>query len=74
MIVSPKGESFKYVLQLHFPAPNTTAEYEALLHGLRVAIVLGIKRAKILGDSLLVINQANKEWTCSDVNILAYCK
>ena len=74
MIVSPRGESFKYVLQLHFPASNNVTEYEALLHELRVATVLGIKRAKILGDSLLVINQENKEWTCSDVNMLAYCQ
>ena len=74
VVVSPKGESFKYILQLYFPASNNVAEYEALLHGLRVATTLGIKRAKILGDSLLVINQANKEWTCSDVNMMAYCQ
>ena len=73
MVVSPKDESFKYILQLYFPASNNVAEYEALLHGLRVATALGIKRAKILGDSLLVINQANKEWTCSDVNMMTYC-
>ena len=24
-----------------------------------------------MGDSLVVINQANKEWTCSDVNMMA---
>ena len=74
VIVSPRGESFKYILQLYFPASNNVAEYEALLHGLRIATVLGIKHAKILGDSQLVINQANKEWTCSDVNMMAYCQ
>jgi hypothetical protein len=34
LVTSPKGESFKYVLQMHFPASNNAAEYEALLHGL----------------------------------------
>ena len=74
MVISPQGESFKYILQLHFPASNNVAEYEALLLGLRVATSLGIKRVKVVGDSLLVINQANKEWTCSDVNMIAYCQ
>jgi hypothetical protein len=34
LLTSPKGESFKYVLQMHFPSSNNAAEYEALLHGL----------------------------------------
>ena len=74
MVTSPQGESFKYILQLYFPASNNVAEYEALLLGLRVATSLGIKRVKILGDSLLVISQANKEWACNDVNMMAYCQ
>jgi hypothetical protein len=37
LITSPKGESFKYVLEMHFPASNNATEYEALLHGLRIA-------------------------------------
>jgi hypothetical protein len=42
LVTSPKGESLKYVLQMHFPASNNAAEYEALLHGLRIATTLGI--------------------------------
>jgi hypothetical protein len=42
LVTSPKGENFKYVLQMHFPASNNAAEYEALLHGLRIATALGI--------------------------------
>jgi hypothetical protein len=61
LVTSPKGESFKNVLQMHFPASNNAAEYEALLHGLRIAMALGICRLKVLGDSLLIVNQANKE-------------
>jgi hypothetical protein len=37
-------------------------------------MTLDIRRLKILGDSLLVINQANKEWPCLDDKILAYCQ
>jgi hypothetical protein len=43
LVTSPKGETFKYVLQMHFPASNNAAEYEALLHGLRIATTLGIR-------------------------------
>jgi hypothetical protein len=74
LVTSPKGESFKYVMQIHFPASNNVAEYEALLHGLRIATALGIHRLKVLGDSMLIINQTNKEWSCLDDNMLLYCQ
>jgi ribonuclease HI len=72
-VTSLKGESFKYVLQMHFPASNIAVEYEALLHGLRIALTLGIHRLKVLGDSMLVVNQANKEWSCLDDKMSLYC-
>ena len=74
MVISAQGESFKYILQLHFPASNNIAEYEALLLGLHVAKSLDIKRVKILDNSVLVISQVNKEWACNDVNMMAYCQ
>jgi hypothetical protein len=51
---------------------NNEAEYEALLHGLRLAISLGIKRLLVYGDSLLVIQQVNKEWDCNKEMMDAY--
>jgi ribonuclease HI len=74
LVTSPKGENFKYVLQMHFPASNNTSEYEALFHGLRIATALSIHRLKVLRDSMLVINQANKEWSCLDDKMLLYCQ
>jgi hypothetical protein len=73
LVTSPKWESFNYVLQMHFLASNNAVEYEALLHGLRIATALGIHRLKVLGDSMLVINQASKEWSCLDDKMLLYC-
>jgi len=43
LFISPKGEQLKYVFQILFEVSNNKAEYEALLHGLRLAISLGIK-------------------------------
>ena len=47
-------------------------EYEALLHGLRLAISLGIKRLLVYGDSLLVVQQVNKEWDINKETMDAY--
>ena len=52
LFISPKGEQLKYVLQLLFKATNNAAEYEALIHGLRIAVTLGIKRLLAYGDCL----------------------
>jgi hypothetical protein len=58
---------------LLFPASNNAAEYEALIHGLNIAISLGIKRLMIYGDFLVVISQINKEWDCSNDSMGKYC-
>jgi hypothetical protein len=60
ILVTSKEENFKYVLQMYFSASNNAAEYEALLHGLRIAMALDICHLKVLKDSLLIVNQANK--------------
>ena len=61
LFISPNGEQLKYVFQILFKVSNNEAEYEALLHGLRLAVSLGIKRLLVYGDSLLVVQQVNKE-------------
>jgi ribonuclease HI len=49
-----------YVLQIFWKVSNNEAEYEALLHGLRLTASLGIKQLQVYGDSAVVINQVNK--------------
>jgi ribonuclease HI len=51
LLISPTGEQLKYVLQIFWKVSNNEAEYEALLHGLRLAASLGIKRLLVYGDS-----------------------
>jgi ribonuclease HI len=74
LVTSPKGESFKYILKMHFSASNNATEYEALLHCLRIATALKIRQLKVLRDSLLVVNPVNKEWSCVDDKMLLYCQ
>ena len=71
-IMSTK-DKLRYVLRIHFPASNNATEYEACLHRLRIAVELGIKRLMVYGDSTLVINHLNKDWSCSSDKMDAYC-
>jgi ribonuclease HI len=54
------SEQLKYVLQILFEVSNNEPDYEALLHGLCLAVSLGIKRLLVYSDSLLVVQQVNK--------------
>jgi ribonuclease HI len=61
VLVSPSRNRIRYVLRLNFKgATNNIAEYEALLHGLRTAVTLGVRRLVALGDSELVIGVGSR--------------
>jgi ribonuclease HI len=72
LLISPTGEQLKYVLQIFWKVSNNEAEYEALLHGIRLAASLGIKRLLVYDDSAVVINQVNKSWDRNKENMEAY--
>jgi ribonuclease HI len=59
VLVSPKGDKMHYMLQIHFTTSNTVAEYEALIHGLKLAKEIGIQRILYFGDSDLVVHQVS---------------
>src|SRR5438105_1959561 len=72
MLISLTSERLKYVLQIYFPASNNAAEYEALLHGLRITISLDIQRLAVRGDSELVVNQVQNEYSCTSTKMSTY--
>jgi ribonuclease HI len=72
--VSPNKDKLCYILIICFPASNNVAKYEACLHGIQLAVELGIKRLYIHGDSALVINQLNKDWDTTHEKMDSYCK
>jgi hypothetical protein len=51
---------------------NNEAEYEAVLHGMRMAKACGATRIKIHGDSNLVAQQVMKECDTTCSNMIAY--
>ena len=55
-----------------FPCTNNAVEYEALLHGLRVAKEMNLSRVRCLGDSDLVAQQVSGKWDSKDPLMAAY--
>ena len=62
VLTAPKGNRLEYAVQLHFKASNNVAEYEALVHGLKIAKAMSIQRILCFGDSDLVIQQTSGNW------------
>ena len=59
VLTSPTGDTAQYVLQILYTDSNNAAEYEALLHGLRMVVSMGIQHREVRGDSNLAISQIN---------------
>ncbi|XP_014660527.1 uncharacterized protein LOC106804276 [Setaria italica] len=74
VLISPKGNTLRYAIRLHFKASNNDTEYEALVNGLRIAIELGATRLYVLDDSELVDDQVMKESSCKSPLMAAYCQ
>src|SRR4051812_39357290 len=72
VLTSPKGDQLHYVLQIHFAASNYVSEYEALLHGIKLAKEIGIRNIECFGDSDLVVQQCTGTWDAKDANMVSY--
>ena len=72
VLMSPTGDTVQYVLQIMYTDCNNAAEYEAVLHGLRMAVSMGIQRLEVRGDSNLAISQINGDFDAKDPKMAAY--
>ena len=66
--------NFCYVLRLMFPCTNNAAEYEALLHGLRMAKEMNLSLVRCFGDSDLVARQVSGTSDSKDPLMEAYSR
>ena len=57
-----------------FPCANNAAEYEALLHGLRMAKEMNLSQVRCFGDSDLVAQQVSGKWDSKDPLMAAYLR
>ncbi|XP_058189210.1 uncharacterized protein LOC131306800 [Rhododendron vialii] len=72
LLVSPEGSHIPLAFKLNFEVTNNEAEYEACIVGMRVALEIGVKILEVVGDSNLVVSQANGEWRVRDKKMKQY--
>jgi ribonuclease HI len=73
VLILPQGYKLKYVLRMSFSqASNNEAEYEALLHGMKMTKACRATRLKIFGDSNLVVQQLMNRCDAISDNMMAY--
>jgi ribonuclease HI len=69
---TPEGQLLKHAVRLQYPTTNNEAEYEALLTGLRIALVLGATMLKVQSDSQLIVGHVNDEYEAKEDMMVKY--
>nr|CAE05804.2 OSJNBb0046K02.14 [Oryza sativa Japonica Group]CAE75940.1 B1159F04.3 [Oryza sativa Japonica Group] len=72
VLTSPGGMPIRYATRLQFDTTNNTAEYEAVLLGLRKAKALGVWRLLIRTDSKLVASHVDKSFEAKEEGMKRY--
>eukprot|EP00257_Ricinus_communis_P019351 XP_015578317.1 uncharacterized protein LOC107261713 [Ricinus communis] len=72
VLITLEGEMLLMVKKLDFRVTNNMSEYEACLFGLEVVVVAGAKELMVYGDSILIIQQALKEWKVKEKRLKSY--
>ncbi|GJX84004.1 reverse transcriptase domain-containing protein [Tanacetum coccineum] len=72
ILTNPEGMEFTYALRFRFNATNNEAEYEALIAGLKIAELMGVKNLQANVDSRLVANQVNGTYVAKETNMVRY--
>ncbi|XP_070045966.1 uncharacterized protein [Nicotiana tomentosiformis] len=72
ILVSPIGQHYPATARLWFFCTNNTAEYEACIMGMNMAVDLDVEELLIMGDSDLIIRQAQGEWETRDIKLIPY--
>ena len=58
--------------KLGFSCSNNAAEYEAYLTGLTIALSIGVKHMRVLGDSNLVASQVKGDFALREQSLAVY--
>ncbi|XP_070013534.1 uncharacterized protein [Nicotiana sylvestris] len=72
ILISPIGHHYPATTRLRFFCTNNTIEYEACIMGLKMAIDLDVHELLVMGDSDLLIWQAQGEWETLDIKLIPY--
>ncbi|XP_070019656.1 uncharacterized protein [Nicotiana sylvestris] len=72
ILISPTSQHYPATARLRFFCTNNTTEYEACIMGMNMAIDHDVEELLIMGDSNLIIQQAQGEWKTRDVKLIPY--
>nr|XP_009613787.1 uncharacterized protein LOC104106848 [Nicotiana tomentosiformis] len=72
ILISPMGQHYPDITRLWFFCTNNTAEYEACIMGMNMAIDMDVEELLIMGDFDLIIRQAQGEWETRDIKLIPY--
>ncbi|XP_070029130.1 uncharacterized protein [Nicotiana sylvestris] len=72
ILISPTDQHYPATARLRFFYTNNTAEYEACIMGMSMAIDQDVEELLIMGDLDLIIQQAQGEWETRDVKLIPY--
>ncbi|XP_070032719.1 uncharacterized protein [Nicotiana tomentosiformis] len=70
ILILPTGQHYPATARLRFFCTNNTAEYEACIMGMDMAVDLDVEELLIMGVSDLIIRQAQGEWETRDIKII----
>ena len=66
------GNTIPLSFKLGFSCSNNAAEYEAYLTGITIALSIGVKHMRVLGDSNLVVSQVKGDFALREQSLVAY--
>jgi ribonuclease HI len=72
VLIDPTGNKTLIAFQLEFECTNNTAEYEALLQGLRKALDLRVQKLMVFSDSEIVVRQVRNSIHCLSPHLKSY--
>ncbi|XP_058220388.1 uncharacterized protein LOC131330724 [Rhododendron vialii] len=59
LLISPNGSHIPLAFKLNFKVTKNQAKYKACIVGMEAAIEIGVEKLEVVGDSNLVVSQAN---------------
>jgi len=72
VLTNPHGDVIPISCQLNFYYTNNIVEYEDLIFGLKVAILLKVIGFKIFGDCTLIVKQVSNIYNIKYTNLKQY--
>ena len=72
LLITPEGSHIPLAIKLNFEVTNKMAEYEACITVMEALQELWVKEAEVLGDSILVIPQAQRLWKVKEERLKPY--